>query len=105
PAENEAAPTPSPELNLEDLLGSLETPSASGDSITIPGLGSVETASTGLVLYQAQPSGNTLILLAATEEGLSELANMLTSLGLSTCALQDNIAVCPLTGAATFGQG
>ena len=105
PADTDTAPTPPPELSPEDLLGSLESSSASADTITIPGLGSVETASTGLVLYQTQPSGNTLILLAATEEGLSELANMLTSLGLSTCALQDNIAVCPLTGATSFGQG
>ena len=105
PADTDTAPTPGPELSLEDLLGSLETPSASADTITIPGLGKIETDAAGLVLYQTQPSGNTLILLAATEEGLSELANMLTSVGLSTCAVQDNIAVCPLTGASTFGQG
>ncbi len=105
PAETKTAPTPGPELSLEDLLGSLQTPSASADTITIPSLGKIETDAAGLVLYQTQPSGNTLILLAATEEGLSELANMLTSVGLSTCAVQDNLAVCPLTGATSFGQG
>ncbi len=107
PAGTDITPTPSPELSLEDLLDSLGSSSANAnaDTVTIPGLGSVETASIGLVLYQTQPSGNTLILLAATEEGLSELANLLTSQGLSTCAVQDNVAVCPLSSSSSFGQG
>lgn len=102
PAENSelsATPTPYP----DDTSGAY-----SGDTIGVPGFGRLALDGVGLLLYDARPERNTLILLAKTFEAINGLADLFSIADLSGCTVQQRIAVCPvyegddLTGADLY---
>ncbi len=67
------------------------------ETVTIPGVGRFSLDGIGLILFSPSNEQNTLILLASSEESLSELSSLLIEEGLSDCLIQEYIAVCPVT--------
>jgi len=116
PLDMQSTPTPvapfGSESNLFDLTAtptpyseydySWDSYDDSGDetewtgTITVPGLGKVESTGNGLILFHASGDANQLVLLASSESALNSLALLLTTGDLTNCVVQPEIAVCAL---------
>jgi hypothetical protein len=48
----------------------------------------------GLLLFHTGQGGNTMVLLADTQDNLPTLLNILSSGDMSSCVIQNNIGVC-----------
>jgi len=85
---------------MDDLLNSY--PNENSDElpvkqITVPGFDQIESLDMGLILLDSSNSRSTLVLLADSDTQLTTLADFVAYGDLSGCAIQDNIAVCPLS--------
>lgn len=91
---NKATPT------MDELLnGHLDENSdeLSVKQITVPGFDKIEALDMGLILLDSSNSRSMLVLLADSETQLTTLADFVAYGDLSGCAIQENIAVCPLS--------
>ena len=68
----------------------------------MPGFDKIEAQDMGLILLDSSNARSTLVLLADSDTQLSTLADFVAYGDLSGCAVQDNIAICPL---ASNGAG
>lgn len=64
------------------------------ETLIIKNFGEIGRAGNGLLLFEQSKNGNTLTLLADTQEDLLSLIATVGSGSLSGCVLQDNLAVC-----------
>lgn len=64
------------------------------DFITLPKLGEIGRYGNGILLLQKNKTGSILTLLADNSEDLVSLIGTVSSGSLSSCVLQDNIAIC-----------
>lgn len=109
---------PRPEANLaEDLIllgtfasgDSLQTDllpfnldlTSTDETLTIPGIGKIGSAGSGLLLFTHTPQKNTLILLTSNAADLPGLIELLASGDLSGCLLSGQVGVCQLGSAAS----
>lgn len=68
-----------------------------GESLLeIKGLGRVNAAESGLLLFSTGAKANTLVLLAPNANMLPELVNLTASGQLSSCVVQESIGICTL---------
>ncbi|HVN14879.1 MAG TPA: DUF4350 domain-containing protein [Anaerolineales bacterium] len=74
----------------------------SSDYVELPHFGKVGTTGNGLLLFQPNQSGNTLILLADTDTDLTTLLTTLSSGSISGCILQDNMGICSIGSGSSF---
>jgi len=74
----------------------------STETITVKNLGDIGRTGNGLLLFEKNKKGNTLTLLADTQEDLISLLNTVSSGSLSGCVLQDNIGVCSIGSGSSF---
>ncbi len=80
---------------LEDFLAPFNLDlTESETTIALKKFGEVGRAGNGLLLFERGKDGNTLVLLANSQEDLVALISNLSGGGLSGCILQDNFAVC-----------
>ncbi len=70
--------------------------------IEIPGLGKVGKSGNGLLLFAPGKQGNTLILLADSEDDLLSLMGLLISGDLSSCVLQGDLGICSIGYGGSF---
>jgi len=68
-------------------------------TVKIPNFGEFSTEGIGIVLYSSLPDRNTIILIAATPNGLGSLASLITQGDLAGCTIQGNAALCNLAAA------
>lgn len=64
------------------------------DIIVIEKFGEIGRSGNGLLLFEQGKNGNILTLLADTQEDLLSLVSAIGSGSLSSCVMQDNLAVC-----------
>lgn len=92
----------------EDLLAYLEPfevfPDYYSEYIDIPGFGRIGRYGTGVMLFQPGRDGNTLILLADTNDDLISLLDMVSSGELGGCVLQANVGVCSIGSGGGFSE-
>ncbi len=72
-----------------------------GETVTVPGFGSIKTNGIGLILYHDTNEQSTVILLADTQENLKLLAGSFYGGDLDHCTIQGQIAVCVLDESAS----
>jgi hypothetical protein len=96
-------------LQSEDLAAIVEpfnlTIGDSGEFVTVPGFGNVGIAGNGLILFEPGKKGNTVTLLADTNDDLTILLDTLSGGGLSGCVVQGNIGVCSIGFGGSFSDG
>jgi len=66
-------------------------------SISVPGVGNLARANTGVMLFSRTDERATLILLADDSDTLSKLMGVLASGDTSACAIQEQMALCNLS--------
>ena len=100
-ASNTATPAPTPTPNP----GAETTPQApSGMAVLgFPGLDTLSPTGVGIILYHPGAERNTLVLIAEDESGLQTLSTMLYMGDLSTCAVQENAAICQMDSSGSGG--
>ncbi len=74
------------------------------ETIVIKGFGEIGSTGNGLLLFQKNKDGNTLTLLADTQENLLTLITTVGSGSLSGCILQENFAVCGVGYGGSSGE-
>jgi hypothetical protein len=87
-------------LHNDDLLNNYQNEKSDElpvKQITVPGFDQIESLDMGLILLDSSISRSTLVLLADSDTQLTTLADFVAYGDLSGCAIQDNIAVCPLS--------
>jgi hypothetical protein len=72
--------------------------------IEVPGFGKVGRTGTGMLLFKPGPKGNTLILLADTNDDLTYLLDALSAGGLTGCLLQGEVGVCSIGFGGSFSE-
>ena len=72
-----------------------------GETVTVPGFGSIKTNGIGLILYHDAGEQSTVVLLADTQDNLKILATTFYGGDLDNCAIQGQIAVCVLDESAS----
>ena len=85
--------TPSDDLEEFTKPFNIE-PGKEEETITIEKFGEIKRDSNGLLLLEKTKNGNTLTLLADSQEDLLSLLSTVGGGSLSGCVLQDNLAVC-----------
>lgn len=90
----------------DDLLPFLKpfdlTLDESAEYLELPSFGKVGTTGNGLLLFKAGQSGNTITLLADTQDDLTTLIAMVAGGDLSNCILQDDLSVCSIGSGSSF---
>ena len=72
------------------------------DYITLPGFGQLGKKGNSVLLFSSGDNGNTLVLLADTEDDLVTLMSNLSSDDLSKCVLQGEVGVCSISASGSF---
>ena len=85
----------------QGIYASGKTYEDTGETVTVPGFGSIKTNGIGLILYQNTSEQSTVILLADTQDNLKILASTFYGGSLENCAIQGQIAVCVLDESAS----
>ena len=88
-------------LAEEGNYSSGKTYEDNGETVNVPGFGSIKTNGIGLILYHDTSDQSTVILLADTQENLKILASTFYGGDLDNCAIQGQIAVCVLDESAS----
>ena len=88
-------------LAEEGNYSSGKTYEDNGETVNVPGFGSIKTNGIGLILYHDTSDKSTVILLADTQENLKILASTFYGGDLDNCAIQGQIAVCVLDESAS----
>jgi len=92
----------------EDLAPLLESFSIEMDEfsefVEVPGFGNVGRLGNGILLFESDKDGNTIILLADTSSDLTSLLDAVSSGSLSSCILQDDIGVCSIGFGGSFSE-
>jgi hypothetical protein len=70
--------------------------------ITLPGYGEIGRAGNGLMMFDTAIKGNSLILLADTQEDLIALIDVINSGSLSSCVLQPQVGLCSVGSGEGF---
>ncbi len=81
-------------INFDDL----------SETISIKNFGDIGRVGNGLLLFKKNKNGNTLTLLADTQEDLLTLLNTITSGSLYGCVLQDDIGICSVGYGGSFSE-
>jgi hypothetical protein len=81
-----------------ELKTAPESKAAEGksNSIFVPGVGNVDKAGTGLMLFSRTDERATLVLLASDPDSLSDLVSVLAAGGQPNCVFQEQGALCNL---------
>jgi len=66
--------------------------------VEIQGLGTLNSAESGLLLFSQTAAAKTLVVLAPSTERLPELVRLVAGGDLSACVIQENIGICSLAG-------
>ncbi|MDX9992920.1 MAG: hypothetical protein RBS68_12850 [Anaerolineales bacterium] len=74
----------------------------SGQFITLPQIGEVGLPGTGMLFFEPGQNGNTLIMLADSDENLQILLGLFYSPELYGCLIQDNLGICSLGEASSY---
>jgi hypothetical protein len=72
------------------------------ETIGVKGIGNIGRTGSGLLLFDKNPKGNKLTLLADTQDNLITLLNTVASGSLDGCILQDDIGVCGVGYGSSF---
>ena len=72
------------------------------DYIELPGFGQLGKTGNSVLLFSSGDNGNTLVLLADTEDDLVTLMSNLSSDDLSKCVLQGEVGVCSIGASGSF---
>jgi hypothetical protein len=73
--------------------------------VTLPGFGDIGRAGNGVLLFETGKNGNTLVLLASTQEDLTYLIDVLGSGSLDSCVVQGKVGVCSVGFGGSFSDG
>ncbi len=71
------------------------------ESVEIQGLGTLNAANSGLLLFSQTAASKTLVVLAPSEALLPELVKLVAGGDLSACVIQENVGVCSLSGSGS----
>jgi hypothetical protein len=93
--EETPQPSPTPTLTPKEENGNAEKGVI--NSIFIPGFGLLNSSEVGVILFNTNDGQNTLTLLANSAEHINILSGLISS-DLSTCNIQEKIAVCAFDG-------
>jgi hypothetical protein len=99
----------SPEISTYARISGVKLPSTTfggdeyGSQIEIPGLGKISSYGVNLILFQPTETRSTLVLIAEDSYSLESLIGTIGSYGISNCYLQEDIAVCGLSGGYYYG--
>jgi hypothetical protein len=74
----------------------------SSETIKVENFGEIGRAGNGLLLFEKNKKGNTLTLLADTQDDLLSLLDTITSGSLSGCVLQNNVGICSVGFGGSF---
>ncbi len=72
--------------------------------VEVPGFGKVGRTGNGILIFEAGKRGNTIILLADTNDDLPLLLDTLSGSGLTGCLLQGEIGVCSIGFGGSFSE-
>lgn len=72
--------------------------------IEVPGFGKVGRTGNGILIFEPGKRGNTLILLADTNDDLTYLLDALSAGGLYGCLLQGEVGVCSIGFGGSFSE-
>jgi len=95
-----------PSEELDPIIGRFDLVTDDfSETVTIPGFGNVGRAGNGVLLFESGKKGNTLVVLADELEDLISLMDVVSSGSLTSCVLQDQIAVCSVGFGGSFSDG
>ena len=72
------------------------------DYVELPGFGQLGKTGNAVLLFSSGDNGNTLVLLADTEDDLITFISNLSSDDLSSCVLQNDVGVCSVGAGKSF---
>jgi hypothetical protein len=95
--------TPSDDLEIFTEPFGIEA-SEDEETILVKKFGKIGRSGNGLLLFEQGKSGNTLTLLADTQEDLLSLVATIGSGSLSSCIVQDRLAVCSIGSGGDYSS-